>query len=83
MNEHSVGSAGRNRPLNINTLLKEKIPVPSIERQKAVANIVQTEQKIKILIDKAIVLLKEKRTVLISLVVTGKIDIREIQMENK
>jgi len=82
LNEHSVGSAGRNRPLNINTLLKEKIPVPPIEKQKAVANIVQAEQKIKILIDKAIVLLKEKRTVLISLAVTGKIDVREKNMES-
>ena len=78
LNEHSVGSAGRNRPLNINTLLKEKIPVPPIEAQKEVAKIVQAEQKIKILIDRAIDLLKEKRTALISAVVTGKIDVRDV-----
>lgn len=79
LNEHSVGSAGRNRPLNINTLLKEKIPVPPIEEQREVAKIVKAEKKIKILIDKAIVLLKEKRTALISSAVTGKIDVREAQ----
>ena len=28
LNENSPGSAGRNRPLNIGKLLKEKIPVP-------------------------------------------------------
>ena len=78
LNEHSVGSAGRNRPLNINTLLKEKIPVPPIEAQREVAKIVKLEKKIKILIDRAIVLLKEKRIVLISSAVTGKIDVREI-----
>lgn len=76
LNEHSVGSAGRNRPLNIKTLMKEKIPVPRIEDQREVAKIVKAEKKIKILIDKAIALLKEKRTALISSVVTGKIDVR-------
>jgi type I restriction enzyme S subunit len=79
LNEHSVGSAGRNRPLNINTLLKEKIPVPKIEEQREVAKIVKAERKIKILIDKAIEILKEKRTALISSVVTGKIDVRDIE----
>ncbi len=77
LNEHSVGSAGRNRPLNINTLLKEKVPVPPIEEQREVAKIVKAEKNIKILIDRGIVLLKEKRTALISAAVTGKIDVRE------
>ncbi len=78
LNEHSVGSAGRNRPLNMNTLVKESIPVPTIEAQMQVARIVKAEKKIKKVIDKAIYLLKEKRTALISAVVTGKIDVREI-----
>jgi len=77
LNEHSVGSAGRNRPLNINTLLKEKIPVPLITEQRKVANMVKVEQNIKILIEKSIALLKEKRIALINAAVTGKIDVRE------
>ncbi len=76
LNEHSVGSAGRNRPLNMNTLVKESIPVPTIEAQMQVVRIVKAEKKIKKVIDKAIDLLKEKRIALISAVVTGKIDVR-------
>ncbi len=80
LNEHSVGSAGRNRPLNMNTLVKESIPVPTIEAQMQVARIVKAEKKIKIAIDKSLELLKERRTALISAVVTGKIDVRgEVQ----
>ena len=78
LNEHSVGSAGRNRPLNINTLLKDDIPVPTIELQMNVSRIVQAENRIKPLIYKEIELLKEKRTALISAAVTGKIDVREV-----
>lgn len=77
LNENSVGAAGRNRPLNINTLMKEKIPVPTIENQLKVKNIVNVEHRIKISINKAIDLLKEKRTALISAAVTGKIDVRD------
>jgi type I restriction enzyme, S subunit len=77
LNEHSVGSAGRNRPLNMNTLMKAVIPVPTIEEQVKVAKMVETEEKLKILIDKSIDLLKEKRTALICSAVTGKIDVRE------
>ncbi len=77
LNENSVGSAGRNRPLNINTLMKEKIPVPSIKLQKEVATIVKMEAEIKKSIAASISLLKERRNSLISAVVTGKIDVRE------
>ena len=76
LNEHSVGSAGRNRPLNINTLMKENIPVPTIEAQMQVSKIVKVEKKVKILIEKEITLLKERRIALISAAVTGKIDVR-------
>ncbi len=78
LNEHSVGSAGRNRPLNINTLLKDIIPIPSMKSQLKISNIVKMERKLKTSIDKSIKLLKEKRTALISSAVTGKIDIREL-----
>lgn len=78
LNEHSRGSAGRNRPLNINTLMKEKIPVPPMELQIHVAKIVKAEQDIKTLVEQTLTLLKERRTALIREVVTGKIDVREI-----
>jgi len=77
LNEHSIGSAGRNRPLNINTLMKDSIPVPKFEYQLKVARIVQSEKLIMVAINKAIDLLKEKRTALISAAVTGKIDVRD------
>ena len=79
LNENSVGSAGRNRPLNINTLMKEKIPVPNFEAQLKISRIVQIEKKISESIAKTIELLKERRTALISATVTGKIDVREIK----
>lgn len=78
LNENSVGSAGRNRPLNINTLMKEKIPIPNFEAQLKISRIVQIEKKISESIAKTIELLKERRTALISAAVTGKIDVREI-----
>ena len=76
LNENSIGSAGRNRPLNMNTLMKEKIPVPSMKLQKEVATIVKMETEIKKSIATSISLLKERRNSLISTVVTGKIDVR-------
>ena len=78
LNENSIGSAGRNRPLNINTLMKENIPVPEIEKQIEISEIVKSDKKDKILIYKTIELLKEKRSALISAAVTGKIDVREV-----
>ena len=78
LNENSVGSAGRNRPLNINTLMKEKIPVPSLDEQLKISKIVQVEKKIIDSVAKTIELLKERRTALISGVVTGKIDVKGI-----
>ena len=77
LNENSRGSAGRNRPLNMSLLLKEKIPIASIAIQNEVANLLRLQKKLK---DKALVqidLLKEHRTALISAAVTGKIDVRE------
>jgi len=58
------------------------IPVPSIKEQKSIANYLDDKtSKIDTLITKAtkaISLLKEKRTALISAAVTGKIDVREM-----
>lgn len=77
LNENSRGAAGRNRPLNISSLIKEKIPVPDLEVQKAVARVVHARKDLFKGIEKAIALLQERRTALISAAVTGQIDVRQ------
>lgn len=77
LNENSVGAAGRNRPLNINRLLKEDIPVPPLSAQLMVSKVVKAEKKLNKLIEKEIVLLKEKKVSLISAAVTGQIDVTD------
>ena len=77
LNENSRGAAGRNRPLNISSLMKEKVPVPSMEIQEKVARAVHTRKVLFKEIAKAIDLLQERRTALISAAVTGQIDVRE------
>jgi type I restriction enzyme S subunit len=79
LNENSVGAAGRNRPLNINSLFKEKIPVPPLYIQLKISVFVTAEMKLIKLISKEIEILKEKKSSLISAVVTGKIDVRDWQ----
>ena len=81
LNENSRGAAGRNRPLNISSLMKEKIPVPSMEIQEAVARIVHARRGLFNEIAKAIDLLQERRTALISAAVTGKIDVRGLYLK--
>ncbi len=74
---HSRGAAGRNRPLNARTLMKENIPVPSLDVQNQIAAIVRKETPFRQTADRAIELLQERRTALISAAVTGKIDVRQ------
>lgn len=76
LNENSRGAAGRNRPLNLNSLLKEKIKIPSISKQELVANLVHRVNQIKLETQMQKELLLERRSTLISAVVTGKIDVR-------
>ena len=40
LNENSFGSSGRNRPLNIGKLLKEKIPIPDMDIQMEIKSLV-------------------------------------------
>lgn len=77
LNDCSRGSAGRNRPLNIDLLLKWKIPLPSISYQKKVATIVDLRERIRERTQHSIDLLKERRSAFITAAVTGKIDLRE------
>jgi type I restriction enzyme S subunit len=64
--------------LNITTLLKEKIPVPSLKIQKAVADAVHCKKDLLVDASRQIDLLQERRMALISAAVTGQIDVRPL-----
>jgi type I restriction enzyme, S subunit len=75
LNEASRGSAGRNRPLNVNRLEKEKIPIPSATLQARIGEIVSLEMEIRRKIQTSIDLLQEHRSTVITAAVTGQIDV--------
>ncbi len=76
LNHHSRGAAGRNRPLNPRSLLKEKIPVPPLYLQREVSNFYYEELAVRQEIEKEIALIREYRDRLIADVVTGQVDVR-------
>lgn len=80
LNHHSRGAAGRNRPLNPRTLMKEKIPIPPLLVQKDIADIVRQEIALRQEIAKEEKLIREYRDRLISDVVTGKVDVRSVKI---
>ena len=80
LNHHSRGAAGRNRPLNPRTLIKEKIPIPPLLVQKDIADIVRQEIALRQEIAKEEKLIREYRDRLISDVVTGKVDVRSVKI---
>jgi type I restriction enzyme S subunit len=75
LNEALRGSAGRNRPLNVNRLEKEKIPIPSATLQARIGEIVSLEMEIRRKIQTSIDLLQEHRSTVITAAVTGQIDV--------
>lgn len=76
LNHHSRGAAGRNRPLNPRSLLKEKIPVPPLHLQREVSDFYYEELSVRREIEKEITLIREYRDRLIADVVTGQVDVR-------
>lgn len=76
LNHHSRGAAGRNRPLNPRSLLKEKIPVPPLHLQREVTDFFNEEQSVRSEIEKEITLIREYRDRQIADVVTGQVDVR-------
>lgn len=75
----SHGSAGRNRPLNINELLRVEIPI--VHDTVAIAKfcrLIQAYMKMRPIVLREAALLDELRNTIISDVVTGKIDVRNI-----
>ena len=77
LNYHSRGGAGRNRPLNLRTLLKEKIPIPAIALQEKIVDLVNQESKFGRMSLKAVQLVGEYRNRIVSEIVTGMLDVRE------
>jgi type I restriction enzyme S subunit len=75
LRENSSGSAGRNRPLNLGKLLKEKVPLPPIRDQILVEQLVHDYSQFKKHAEQKVNLLKEYRQCLISEVVTGKVKV--------
>jgi len=76
LDHNSRGAAGRNRPLNIRTLLKEKISLPPIRVQLRIAEMLQLEARVRQHVKLSEQMLNEYRTSLIAYVVTGKLDVR-------
>ena len=77
---NSRGAAGRNRPLNPRYLIKEKIPVPSIFLQEELIEMIQSENRLKSIINREISFIEEYKTILIAEAVTGKIDVRDFEI---
>lgn len=77
LNHHSRGAAGRNRPLNPRTLIKEKIPVPPLHLQRQVSAFFKEEQVVRLQIENEIRLIREYRDRLIADAVTGQVDVRD------
>ena len=77
LDHHSRGAAGRNRPLNAASLMKERIPVPPVPVQKQIGTLVRGEYRLRHAVSGLATLVHEYRTRLIADVVTGKLDVRE------
>lgn len=74
---HSRGAAGRNRPLNARTFLKEKVLIPPNSAQARITELLDQEYAIAQSLAQTIQLLNEYRTRLVADVVTGKLDVHE------
>ena len=77
LDHHSRGAAGRNRPLNAASLMKERVTVPPLAVQKQIGALVRREYRLQQALAELADLLREYRTRLIADVVTGKLDVRE------
>jgi len=83
LNLCSHGDAGRNRPLNIKELLNVEIPIPNnISDLERIATAVKLVMSFRAIDKEQTELLDEFKMCLISRVVTGAIDVREIEIPN-
>lgn len=74
---HSRGGAGRNRPLNPRTLLKETVPIPPRPIQLRIAAMIDLEARLRAAVVEETRVLREYRARVVADVVTGKLDVRE------
>ena len=77
LDHHSRGAAGRNRPLNARTLMKEKISLPTLQSQRRIVTMLRHENELRRKTKELAEQLNEYHTRLIADVVTGKLDVRE------
>lgn len=80
LNLNSRGAAGRNRPLNMGSLLKEHIPLPPMAIQEEISKEVNILLHFVKAVNRLEDLLIEYRTRLISDVVTGRVDVRDLEI---
>ena len=77
----SHGSAGRNRPLNIKEVLNLELPVPDDkEKANALNELVRDYMRLQVITEEERNDLSDFRTHLIADVVTGKIDVRNVEI---
>ena len=75
LNLHSHGAAGRNRPLNFGELLDEYVPVPYLDRQAKIVDLVQKLSLVRRTAKTFKDRMAELRTRLVSDAVTGAVEV--------
>lgn len=77
----SHGSAGRNRPLNIKEVLNLELPVPDDkEKANALNELVRDYMRLQVITEEEKKALLDFKTHLVADIVTGKIDVRGIEI---
>lgn len=77
----SHGAAGRNRPLNIDELLRTNIVVPNDDKAMTVlVNAVRNYMELQKKIAQKEAVLQEYRSKMISDIITGKIDVQDVEI---
>ena len=77
----SHGSAGRNRPLNIKEVLNLELPVPDDkEKTDALNKLVRDYMRLQVIMEEEKSDLLDFKTHLVTDIVTGKIDVRNIEV---
>lgn len=74
----SRGAAGRNKPLNIKSLLKEKIPIPNMTEQIKIKSVIEHEAALIRSIDNTIKGIREYQLKINTDVVLGGLDVRDV-----
>ena len=78
LHQNSRWAAGRNRPLNISLLLKEKIPIIDLKLQEKIKLLIDSKDRFMRKSYEQIKLFEEYRVSIINAGVKGKIDLRKL-----